>query len=178
MHICDWYATFLGLAGVTVPHQEGGGVPAPDSIDQWAVLSGVAAGAARTEVPLDAKLQGVVLIQKRGAKLYKLVVGEEKQDIYTEAAYPLASSPSFGPLDGPSTDCGAGCLFDVAADPEERHDLAGEMPDVLAALRARSVKLNATYWQHDTKTWDGADGTRKATAQAQANGGFWGPFEP
>ena len=34
--VCDWYATFLGLAGVD-PRDDHDGVPPVDSIDQWPV---------------------------------------------------------------------------------------------------------------------------------------------
>ena len=42
IHICDWYATFCKLAGVSAYDDVGAkyGLPAVDSIDQWPLLSG------------------------------------------------------------------------------------------------------------------------------------------
>lgn len=44
-------------------------------------------------------------------------------------------------------------------------------------MQKRSQELDATYWQHDAQ-WEGQANKKKYDAQAEANGGFRGPFEP
>ncbi len=53
--ICDWYATFLGLAGLDAAAiaADTPGVPAVDSLDVWPLLSGANATSPRVEVPLS-----------------------------------------------------------------------------------------------------------------------------
>lgn len=55
-HVCDWYATFMDLAGVAMPQDldsRGGAVPGLDSINLWPSLQIPNATATnRTEVPL------------------------------------------------------------------------------------------------------------------------------
>merc|ERR1712232_1168235 len=49
VHVCDWYATFCGLAGVD-PKDDHEGVPPLDSLDQWPVISGASQEDVRKEV--------------------------------------------------------------------------------------------------------------------------------
>ena len=48
IHICDWYSTFCGLAGVNAADNHEG-VPPVDSIDMWPVVSGATKAFLRTE---------------------------------------------------------------------------------------------------------------------------------
>eukprot|EP00660_Eupelagonema_oceanica_P014394 gene14394-15969_t len=63
-------------------------------------------------------------------------------------------------------DCSSGCLFDVVADPEERHDLAAEVPALARDLRERLALAKRGYFQnHDV----GID-----TCPAGWKPGWWG----
>lgn len=90
--ICDWYATFCGLAGLgdACASDEGAvaaGYSDVDSVDQWAVLSGAATRSQRTELWVDT----YVLYQlerdddARGEeRLWKLRVGTNGTDRRTD----------------------------------------------------------------------------------------------
>mmetsp|Transcript_31388 Transcript_31388/g.90047 ORF Transcript_31388/g.90047 Transcript_31388/m.90047 type:complete len:241 (+) Transcript_31388:3-725(+) len=68
-------------------------------------------------------------------------------------------------------DCGFGCLFDVARDPGEHHNLASASPSILRELQAALWLLNEDSFQPDRGTPD-----REACATALEQGGFYGPF--
>ena len=73
-----------------------------------------------------------------------------------------------------AADCGSGCLFDVAADPAERVDLAADpahATSTLPSMRAELAALNADVFAPDR----GGDAP-EACARGLALGGYYGPF--
>jgi len=63
------------------------------------------------------------------------------------------------------------CLFDVESDLGERHDLASQMPDMVAHIKARLLVLQQGFWSAPMLQDNG-----KFCAQMEANGGFYGPW--
>jgi hypothetical protein len=149
-------ATFAALAGTTI---NASGPRPLDSLDVWPHLASCgAAPSPRTELlhHYDGPEQGAL----RSGDL-KLVVGGMAPYCW-HAPYPAEAGktckPGRGdpdPRDWKCTPCddkavprpcqGANgtCLFNITADPTERHDLAPSMPAAVAALRARYDALGA-----------------------------------
>lgn len=181
MHVCDWYATFLRLAGSLSLHDESAavlGLPQPDSIDAWDVLMGTA-NRSRTEVPLS------VGDASSGAKLgsggglivppFKILLGNQTPQGYTPKDYPSATHnmPTFPLGQGKTLECGStGCLFDIINDPNETHNLAAQMPAKLDELRARFREIAQTKYQTPGLTPPCAS----FASTIDSNGGFWAPF--
>lgn len=134
VHICDWYATFSGLAGID-PADDADGVPPIDSIDQWPVLSGAAAQPLRTEIFIG----GGVLIQDN----YKLIKTGAGNAQWSGPLYPKVKAT--GPA---NLNCSkkVPCLFDVVADPWEYTDVAADHADIVANMSARlDVLMDGTF---------------------------------
>ena len=184
LHIADLYATFAALAGVDPTDKKcaasrlGAACPPLDSLDMWPLLAGVNGTSPRTELmlasPNDASgvhLTGSALIGEGGR--FKLVRGTQT------GFFPGPHMPnSTNTGSGVKLDCrpAGGCLFDLISDPTEHVDLGTDpaYAAVKARLVARAAALDATQFQsagssaHD----------KAADAQAKANGGFWGPWQP
>ena len=85
-------------------------------------------------------------------------------------------------------DCGnqvtmeGGCLFNVIEDPNEIHDLAASMPDVLHSLKSRYLELRATAYDQRAPIAKSNEPAFKAqmnalySAALKRYGGFQGPF--
>ena len=189
VHVADWYATFAALARVQDPTADAeaaaAGLPAVDSVNVWPLIADAKAflpgGAAspRTEVQLSSQ----ALIQRGGGgELYKLITGWMTSSGWTGPSYPNRTghqplpSPTdkYPPLmlDTWAHDCGEpGCLYDVAADETEHHNLAEALPDVARKLKARLDELNMANYDPDRGAGDPA-----ACRAAERYGGFYGPF--
>jgi hypothetical protein len=50
---------------------------------------------------------------------------------------------------GPTLACGAGCLFDVVADPTEHHDIAAAHPAIVSNMTARLVELRKGFYSNN-----------------------------
>ena len=74
--------------------------------------------------------------------------------------------------------CTHGCLFDLIADPTEHVDLAFDPghADVHARMLARAEYFDGTVFQSEGGAITKDDPAAKA--KAEANGGFWGPWQP
>jgi hypothetical protein len=178
----SWYATFCGLAGVPVddPRAAAAGLPQPDSVDQWPLISGANSTPPRTEVVLgqptvsgansigDPYMGVQALIRADG---YKLILGTTHQNVWTSPAYPNKSSS----WKNDPYDCGGkgGCLFNVFTDPTEHLDVAAAHPDIVASMRARIAELNATLYNPNRGKSDQAGACSKGMGDY---GGFWGPW--
>lgn len=138
LHVCDWYATFLGLAGIEADDNHDG-VPEVDSVDQWPVLL----GQAEPNVDRDIFLASGVLLVDR----WKLITtdpgsengGRSNNTQWSGPLYPQV--PAFG--DGSKVGCSTDvpCLFDVVSDPSEFTDLAAIRPDIVRNLSTRLAAL-------------------------------------
>jgi len=173
VHIADWLATFAGLAGglnTTDARAAAAGLPPVDSLDLWPVLSGANATSPRREFAISPN----VLLSWP----YKLLRGPQDWAGSTSPVYPNATSEAASP--NTWAFCGAGCLFDVAADPSELADVAAANPGVVAALSARLDALARGFFSNNDT---GVDACPKGTplcgcwAAVHVHGGFLGPFQ-
>ena len=179
MHITDWWATLSTLVGQSVDDPKAGlaGLPPPDSIDMWPMLTGANATSPRTTLVLRAMpdddqaaiIRTLTLPGTAVPTRMKLVVGGQGGywgGVYapnTTAAVKLAP-------------CGAGCLFNLDLDPTEHVDLSKDprYASTLKTLQDELEAARATYYQSPgTKAGDKA-----AVPWAKAHGGFWGPWLP
>jgi len=106
---------------------------------------------------------------------YKLLIGDVYQAVWTGPLYPNTSSNwvdtplSCGdPLKTP----GAGCLFDVYADPTEHNNIASSNPTIVNAMRQRMQEIQATVFAPNR----GSDNGQACVAATSQYKGFWGPF--
>lgn len=100
---------------------------------------------------------------------YKLILGVQSYGIWMSPVYPNATTNTTA--DKP-VDCGAGCLFDIQADPSEYHDLAKSMPDKLLELQALWRRLNGTTFEAPAVR----DDPTKCRAYVRKHHGFLGPY--
>jgi arylsulfatase I/J len=134
IHICDWYATFSLLAGVSAADDHAG-VPSIDALDQWSVLSNTSAPAVRAEIyPASG-----ILLQGR----WKLVATGAGHAQWSGPLYP--KDPATGP-DSLSCNTKVPCLFDIIADAGEHNDVSNTNTDVVKVMSARLAVLDATQW--------------------------------
>ena len=84
----------------------------------------------------------------------------------------LTLPPPLPPPSAAARDAEVGCLFDVLADPSERHDLALERPAKAREIRAKMARAEARWYNPDRGEPD-----PRACAVARASG-FWQPFLP
>ena len=165
IHIADWFSTFCNLAGVD-PTDEvaaAANLPPIDSINMWPLISGVSSTSMRVDIPVSYN----TLISKN----YKILTGEMLQAGWTGPKFPNDTNPHGGI---PAVqDCGEdGCLYDIQKDPEERNNLAKQMPNVLKDMKEKLTKYQATYFNPDRgSVWPGA-----CDAALNKYNGFWGPF--
>jgi arylsulfatase I/J len=184
MHICDWWATFAGLAGVSGATGSGfmdpksaksWSIPARakqvDSLDMWPYISGTAQESPRKVVHLshDAGKGGMIVGR------WKFIIGS------WAAFHPQVTSPDdlSGDDDITIHTCGnadEGCLFDLESDEREENDLrsSSHHHDILQAVRDIYMKTSETYYQSYF-----AEGKEKPLAKdaAMKNGNIWTPWK-
>ena len=184
----DWWATFLGLAGVDASDAPAAaaGLPPPDSIDQWPYLSGQTSLPPRAEVWKawangDGPREGAAVMQgiTNTSTGWHLLIDNVEVNCWAGPHSPNASA-SCG---GGALACGRpdapargkrGCLFNVISDPGQHDDVADAHPEVVAALYARLQAVNSTAYSPDRGSFD-----RSACATyANKWGGFYGPWLP
>eukprot|EP01063_Lacrimia_lanifica_P008670 TRINITY_DN1571_c0_g1_i2.p1 TRINITY_DN1571_c0_g1~~TRINITY_DN1571_c0_g1_i2.p1 ORF type:complete len:1106 (+),score=165.84 TRINITY_DN1571_c0_g1_i2:560-3877(+) len=166
IHVADWYPTLATLAGADPedPNPYDTSIPAVDGFDMWPYLTGRASASPRTEFVISSEDQGGIVSGD-----LKLLVGVQSYGFWQAPVYPNASTDH-------STEapfhCGAGCLFNITADPSEYTDLAAQRPDDVARLTALWRKrLETTFSPARVKT-DAA----KCEANRDAQHGFLGPY--
>ena len=127
MHIADWWATLSAIAGAPLVDRKAAqhpGLPAIDSLDMSAMISGANVTSPRTELMLSslAPLEGsgAALIMVVGGVTFKLVRGSQSNGAFPAPAMPNSSSSTV------SVDCTSGCLFNLDVDETEHDDLAGD----------------------------------------------------
>ena len=175
IEISDWFSTFCGLAGVSAddPAAARAGLPPPDGLDMWPLLSGANSTSPRRYVLLGSSdnaqdagntiITGIVR-----ADGFKLLLGEISSAFWTGPVFPNSTGAGGG-----SKNCGAtGCLYNVFADPTEHDEVSAEHPDIVAELQAIITAESRTLFNPDRGTDDG-----KACEKAfNEHGGFIGPF--
>ena len=166
IHLADWYATFCALAGVDPTDERAAKAKLPpiDSMNMWPLISGQNATSPRTDIPASFN----TLISGD----YKILVGIVNQAGWTGPQYPNRTNPhGIRAIER----CGdAGCLYNIKTDPEERKNLALQMPDVLEKMQVALSEYQKGYFNPDRgKQWPGACDTA-----VNQYGGFWGPFLP
>lgn len=201
--VADWYGTLCDIAGVNPTDQKAldanmwlssKGLPllAPvDSVAQWQYML---KGSNGREGPLYLSDQALLLWP------YKLVTGRQPYSVWTGPLYPncstIASSNNgtgpmfydfkvFNHVIEPALskealdrmqwtfDCGAGCLFNVDLDPNERNDLA-DQPQHAATL----AKMQDLLRKENAGHFAPARGVPQLSACENSIdvGGFYGPF--
>merc|ERR1712086_227843 len=185
MHIVDWWATLSVLTGgdTSDATAAAAGLPPPDSIDMWPMLSG-----ANTTSPRDTLVLRAIQLKpgdppkdQAGGIIKMLFVPHAA----VKARMKLVTGPQGGSYGGQYApnhtkadklpDCGAvGCLFNIDADPTEHADLAADpqYASTLALLQAELRAATATYYQSPGSK----DSDHSANVYAKAHGDFWGPW--
>jgi arylsulfatase A-like enzyme len=175
VHVADWWRTFAELVGVNPGdgvveeyRNQSDSVPPPDSVNVWAAISTPGGKSGRTEVPVSE----FTLIQGD----MKLVTNEKagtsnKHNVWVPATWPLGTEEL-----GPKCEL---CLFNISADPQERHDLSGDpsFKQTLAAMQSRLAYWVGTKWDTSAANFFGPY-TNCTTNQAfkAAHQGFVGPL--
>lgn len=188
IHEADWYATFLTLVGVdpTDIRASEAGLPPIDSLDVWDLITGANTTSPRFEWPITpfgeeagtrALHGGDAAYMAEGR--YKLLVGNVSQSGWCGEIHPNLTQPwnSFADVEDCSVrvDAGkekTGCLFDVLNDPEERHDLALEMPEKAREIYEKMLKVEKRWFDPDRGVPD------PRACEVANKTGFWGPFLP
>lgn len=147
VHVADWAATLCGLAGggsaacSQDSRAAAAGLPPPDSLDVWPLISGTNKTSPRVEFAASAT--AFVTTQ------FKLIEGAfVGSAAWQGSLWPNASSPAH-PINPVSADCSASCLFDVLADAGEHVNVASEHPAVVADLRSRLAAWRATFYSNN-----------------------------
>ena len=167
IHLADWYSTFCALAGVDPTDERAAQAKLPpiDSMNMWPLISGQTDTSPRTDVPAnsDTLISGDL----------KIILGNADQAGWTGPQYPNLTNPRGGIK--VIEHCGdSGCLYNIKQDPEERVNLASQMPDDLKRMRAKLAEYQESHFSPDRgKVWPGACDTA-----VNDYGGFWGPFLP
>ena len=193
----DWLPTFLELAGLEPPRSQ-----QMDGVSQWAALTGSATVSPRNHtliargvliagrwklatIPLAGYGEpGAMgrqgwdcLLGTGGGWLPELKPGEVGANANLCPTVPCGPNVT-DPVDRWLCDgqCSAGepCLWDVEADPEERHNLAQEMPDVVAELNATLAHLDAGVVPPYSPVED--PGHEMCRTFETRWGGFFGPW--
>ena len=194
IHICDWSATFLELAGLPPDAGEPHAVAPSDSISAWPWLSGRAATSGRAELVYDHNMfelaQGAAkpclvlnysgearcargALQRDG---WKLVVGPEAQASWFGWFSPNASNPvnrTSPSVTAQACFPNAPCLFNLNDSMTEHDDVSAAHPAVVTALLRRFRELAGQY--HPPRKDPPLD-LGGLLAAVDANGGFVGPW--
>jgi len=187
MHVADWYATFVALGGGEMYDELAAkaGVPQPDSVNMWPLISGASTEPAREELYISPSclIDGNFKLLT-GRDLASINAAGAKKAGLPETKIPFAShNPGYGvyamvpPNQIPMLDCSAdgGCLFDIRNDPAESYDVALKHPEVVKAMTAKLAKYNKE------KLYQPYRGTASVSidgCKAMAKKGFVGPWFP
>ncbi|KAM4675293.1 arylsulfatase I [Discoglossus pictus] len=180
MHITDWYPTFVNLAGGNFSDTEG-----LDGYDVWGAIS-EGKESPRTEVlhnidPLYNFARSGSLEEGQGVwntavqasirvKDFKLLTGDPGYSDWIPPQTVTNFPGSWWNLERHTDGARKSLwLFNITADPYERHDLSSQKPDVVKELLIRLAHYNRTaipvrYPPEDPR------------GNPELNGGAWGPW--
>ena len=143
--VADWYPTILGLAGLTPAQIKddvlyNGTVRPLDGIDAWPVLTGAAKDLGREYFPATNQS----LIWNSTWKLITTAPSTHwftRADGHVEDGWPCRAHGTRNASTQGRWECevcsdAQPCLFDIVADPQERHDLAKQYPAIVAKMQA------------------------------------------
>lgn len=172
VHIADWWATLIGLVGgdASDARAAAAGLPPPDSMDMWPLLSGANATPPRVEVPIA---PSSILSYP-----WKFLKGPQWWSGWQGPVYPNASSPANSP--NVWDFCGTGCLFNLESDPGEHTNVAAQHPDLVRTLSARIDELAKGFFSNNDTGVDACPpGTNLCGCWAAVHtwGGFFGPYQ-
>ena len=169
IHVCDWYATLLPLAGAD-PVDNHPGVPPVDGLDMWGYLMGKVRASPRTEMMLSNQVKnGVVKTAALIVGDYKLILGTQLYGFWQGPVYPNASTDH---ENEPSVDCVAGCLFNIQKDQNEQTELSKQEGARKQQLMDRYTQLNATTFEAPAFPLS----PQLCAAYLQSHQGFLGPY--
>lgn len=186
VHMCDWYATFCALAGVSPVDTEAAkhGLPPVDSLNMWPLLSGAATHSPRSEIPLAVDFEtgthvGKILGNSSALIIgaWKLLAGTQLQTYHQGPDFPNASL--YGELGTHLKHCGDsvaanGCLFNIMDDPTEQHNQAAAQPQRWQSMMQRLGELRKSRFQQPSDVSQ----KEQYLAQITKNGNFCGPWLP
>ena len=171
------------------------GLPALDSVDQWAYLSGKTAVPPRTSLAIgttsnpadlwaqqnDIVVHGFIEQDAATGKLWKLLVGKVPQAIWTGPEYPNATTATLPPSETVFGDCSASsagaCLFSLLEDEGEHTNLAASNPDIVSRLRAKIEASNKTVFApHRPSSKHACEVSLQKYKDPTHDFGWWGPF--
>ena len=177
IHIADWYTTFCKLAGVN-PTDSGEGKFSVDGVDVWPLITGEIKTTDNKEIVLGfnfsygGNYKGAIIVGEN-----KLIVGPQKSG---------CDSVMWSPIDYPCSqgvngdDCDPYCVYNVVKDPEERHNLAKEQPDLLKSLLDRYNEYSKEPRNMQDQGYHSAEDVpvfKDACTYMQEHGGYWQPWE-
>ena len=173
IHIADWYTTFCKLAGVD-PSDSGEGKFPVDGLDVWPIITGENSSTPHDEIVLGYNYigQGAIIVGD-----YKLIVGPQGD----KCSRLMWSPVDFPCSDGPKgINCDPYCLYNIVDDPEERHELSSEEPEILDRLmkhynqfskEPRSMQDQGYHSSKELPTFS------SACKYMKEHGGYWRPWK-
>lgn len=177
IHLVDWFATFLSLAGLDPIDTSG--PSSSDGINMWPWLQGAVAASPRNVIVYDNLiLSGQAATGAIRVDNYKLLVGSQPLASWFGGAQNnyFSSNTSNPDPDTSATACSLAspCLFDLSVDPTEHNDLSGlaSSASIMSQMRNQWNQLSSTYHPPYPPKAD----TAYCTAAA-ANNGYLKPYE-
>ena len=197
-HICDWYATFIALAGAgsassTVPghftaddmrphlievvKETAKGIPPVDALNLWPSLTAQpnSSESPRNEIPLSFCNADAQCDTPSGIGDSALISGDWKIVNGTQGGLGIWQGPRFpnaSSVPAAALGCPRGCLFNLRADPYEHDDVKEVHPRVFNTLMARLVDVGKTVYQTNFTV---ADECLQATVAKKNHHGFLSP---
>ena len=202
LHVSDWYVTLAKRAGIDLSIKDRPTGPVPhDGIDAWPALSNIGRVGAEPgsrllfdskpvfEVRREAlicgntswrlgeadKLDGAVVVKHNDSYHYKLIIASSTSFVSNAGWQPLPPKP----YEPPTNDsiCDKYCVFDLAADPTERQNLARTPAGLklLEFLLGRYQELTQERVPADAPCAD-CTAAEVCTAIQGKNRGHFGPF--
>ena len=173
IHVADWYSTFCKLAGVD-PDDSGTGKFPVDGLDVWPIVTGERETTLHDEIVLGFNYSGGGSIISGN---YKLIVGPQGKNCDHVMWSPLDYPCQDGPI---GDNCDPNCLYDIVNDPQEKHDLSKDKPDIMKKMMDRYNKYSKEPRDMQDQGYhsDGEVPTNPDVCQYMKNhGGYWQPWE-